>query len=107
MSQCDGSTFSLNGLFDQEDEDQAKVAASITTTEKKSQDTSAFLGVDSLSTTVEEMLAIGSRLLQLTTSTSDEGPVEADKPPVTMEQTSLSKGWNPCAFSGVVSQNCS
>ena len=112
MSQCDGSTISLNGMFDQEDEDRAEMAASITTTKKKSQDTSALMGVDpmeaaSLSTTVEEMLAIGSRLLQLTTFTSDEGPVEAEKPPVTMEQTSLSKGWNTCAFSGVVPQNFS
>ena len=52
----------------------------------------------SQSTTVGKMLAIGSRLLLLTTSTSDEGPVEADKPPVSMEQTYLPKEWTSCAF---------
>ena len=60
-----------------------------------------------MSTSVEEMLAMGSKLLQLTTDSGDAGPVDMDKPSSRGEQSVYRSGRNPCPFSEAVPQKYS
>ena len=112
MSQCDGSTISLAGMFGGEEEERAEMEVPaaktdqherfrFTTTEEREESSTV------MTTSVEEMLAMGSRLLQMSSDGCGGELMEVSESSQAKEQSGLRMERNAHHFNEPVPQKYS